>query len=407
MNILIITQHYPPEIGAASNRMKNLSYFLNKLGHKVTVLTSEPTYPNKEIYKKKDHNELKGLENIKVYRVNTFLESYSRNKVKRLILYISFIFSGIYKLLKIKEKFDLIIITSPPIFVGILGIIAKLRYKCKLYLDIRDLWPDSVKALEIFQNKTLLNIAYRFEKFLYNKSDKLIINSTAFKEMLLKKGQTESDIIYLPNGIANEFINRISYIEKDDNFVRVIYAGNLGYAQGLEALIETAKLLKDYKKIKISVIGGGVELEKLISLSKKYDLKNIEFLGVLPREKVVEELLKSHIGIIHLSNRKIFETVIPSKVFDYMVTKLPIVAGVRGEIARLLLESGCALICDPYDSKKMSEYILQLALDKDLREKKGENGYTYLLKHFVWDKNIKELDFKIKNISNKEGMELK
>jgi hypothetical protein len=404
MKILVITQHYPPEIGAASNRMKNITYFLNKLGHEVVVLTNEPSYPRKDIYNGNIYDrELKDLKNIEIYRAKTVINSYSGNKIKRLILYLSFLLSAIIKLLSVKKRFDLIIVTSPPIFVGVLAIIAKLKHKCTLYLDIRDLWPDSVEALGIFKNKAVLNLAYKFEKYLYQNSDKIIINSMAFKDILLDKGLNEGKIIYLPNGMTEKEIAKVREKNLDIRTVKVVYAGNLGYAQGLETLIEAAKLLKKRQEVLFQIIGDGVEKQKLMGLVQKYDLHNVEFLGILSKYEVIEKLLESDIGIIHLKDNKLFETVIPSKIFDYMAAKLPIVAGVKGEIARLIKESDCGFVCAPNDSKRMAENIVKLMSDKMLREQKGKNGYKYLKKYFIWDKNMDKFNqLIIKDI--KEGM---
>ncbi|NBI08145.1 glycosyltransferase family 4 protein [Senegalia massiliensis] len=393
MNVLLVTQHFPPEIGAASNRMNNIAYYLNEENINLTVLTSEPTYPNRDLYKniswnKKDNN----LENIEILRVQSFYNDYSSNKVKRIGLYLNFMIRGILDALKNKKKFDRIIVTSPPIFAVVIGVILKKRYKAKLILDIRDLWPDSVKELKLFKNEMILKPAYIFEDIMYRKADKIIINSKGFIEPLKSKGLDENKIIYIPNGIMKQELNKINNdFKKKNDIIEIVYAGTIGYAQGIDSLIEIAKNLRSHTNIRFKIIGTGVELEKIRDLIKSYNLNNIELLGVVSKDKVFRELSKCHIGFIHLKDIEVFKTVIPSKIFEYMLAKLPILAGVKGYIASMIYEKNIGLVSEPYDIKSMSENILKLANNEELRKKIIDNQSRLLKQEFIWDENIKKL----------------
>lgn len=393
MDVLLITQHFPPEIGAASNRMNNIAYYLNKERINLTVLTSEPTYPNREIYinstwKKQDN----GLNNLEILRVENPFKDYSKNKIKRVLLYFNFMIRGILNILKNKKRFDTIIVTSPPIFAATIGVVLKKKYKSKLIVDIRDLWPDSVKDLKIFKNETILKPAYFLEKTMYKRADKIIINSKGFIDPLKEKNVKMDKLVYIPNGIRqNELKIRKKDLEKNKKVVEVIYAGTIGYAQGIDSLIEVANLLKQYENIKFKIVGTGVELYKIKDLLSKYKLNNVEFLGVLSKDEVFEELLKSHIAFIHLKDLEVFKTVIPSKIFEYMLAELPIVAGVSGHIYQMITKNNIGLASNPYDIEAISKNILNLAYDDNIRKKIIKNQSKLLENEFIWDKNIKKL----------------
>lgn len=393
MKVLLITQHFPPEIGAASNRMNNIAYYLNKENINLTVLTSEPTYPNKELYKniswnKKDND----LENIDILRVKSPYKDYSSNKIKRIGLYLNFMVRGVFDVLKKKKKFDRIIVTSPPIFAAVIGVILKRSYKSKLILDIRDLWPDSIKGLKLFKNEIVLKPAYIFEDIMYKKADKIIINSKGFIGPLKDKGLEEEKIVYIPNGIMKQELNKIDKkLKKSNDIIEIVYAGTIGYAQGIDSLIEIANNLKSHTNIKFKIIGTGVELEKINNLIKCYNLNNVELLGVISKDEVFTKLSKCHIGFIHLKDIDVFKTVIPSKIFEYMLAELPIVAGVKGYISNMINENKIGLVSQPYDIKSMSEDILKLANDQRLRQELIDNQYKLLKEEFIWDQNIKKL----------------
>ncbi|MBS4539135.1 glycosyltransferase family 4 protein [Clostridium sp. D2Q-11] len=393
MKVLLITQHFPPEIGAASNRMNNIAYYLGKEGVDLTVLTSEPTYPNRRLYENSTwEKEDNGLDNIDILRVKNPFKDYSTNKVKRIGLYLNFMLRGILDVIKNKKRFDAIIVTSPPIFAAVIGVVLKKKYKSKLILDIRDLWPDSIKDLKIFKNDMILKPAYFFEKIMYKRADKIIINSEGFINPLKSKGIEDNKLVYIPNGIrSRDLIINKNDLEKKRDVIEVIYAGTIGYAQGIDSLIEVAKSLKDHKNITFKIIGTGVELEKIEDLASQYQLNNVKFLGVLSKNEVFTQLSKSHIGFIHLKDLEVFKTVIPSKIFEYMLAELPIVGGVRGYIANMISEKSVGLISSPYDVKVMSESILKLAQDEDMRKEMVNNQRKLLKDEFIWDENIKKL----------------
>lgn len=390
--VLIISQHFPPEIGAASQRMSYIANFLNELEYDVTVLTSEPCYPNKELYEDY-YNGIVDNYPFEVKRIKSQQKDYSKDKVARIKKYLSFMLSGFSLIWKDKNRYDFVIATSPPIFVGLIGIFAKLRFKSKLYLDLRDLWPESIEGLKVFTKKNIfLRLSYKLEKLIYKFSDCIIINSQAFEEKVREKLKKPRDFIYLPNGVSKEQISLWQEKTRESSSItQVTYAGNLGLAQGLVTIIEAANHLKDKKDIHFNIVGSGVSQDEIMVLAKSYKLTNISFLGAKSRQETMEILANSDIGLIHLIDAKIFETVIPSKIFDYMVHSLPIVAGIGGQGAKVVRESGCGLLSEPEDAEGMANCILSITESDDKGKSFGDKGKAFLLENFVWDNNIQKL----------------
>lgn len=388
--VLVISQHFPPEIGAASQRMNYISDFLHQLGYQVTVLTSEPCYPNKSLYKDYYNGRTVSYP-FQMKRIRS-KENYSKEKLARIRKYISFMIRSFMAIWRDKGNYDFVISTSPPIFVGLIGIFAKVRFKSKLFLDLRDLWPESVEGLKVFKKGNLLmKLAYILEGFLYNYSDSIIINSQSFEQKIREKLKRDKDITYLPNGVSKEQLAKCKKKSDDNSVFQVTYAGNIGMAQGICTVIEAANLLRERVDIHFNIVGTGVCEEEIRVLAKKHELTNITFHGGKSKEDTMEILAKSDLALIHLIKQEVFETVIPSKLFDYMMFSLPIVAGIKGQGGKIVRESGCGLLSEPEDAKGMAKCIIETMEMDDKGKSFGERGRDFLLENFLWDDNIQKL----------------
>lgn len=162
VKILMITQNFYPEIGSAGNRMKNMFLMLKQKGYHVEVLTTEPTYPSREIYSQDcfwNEQEIDSDQNIT--RLSVQNKRYSSSLFSRLFYYLEIMLKMFFYVTKDKNKYDIVFVTSPPIFVAFVGLVAKYRYKAKLLLDIRDLWPESLKGVGVFHHSWVI---WLFEK---------------------------------------------------------------------------------------------------------------------------------------------------------------------------------------------------------------------------------------------------
>ena len=214
--ILIISQNFYPEIGSAGNRMKNIYLLLKERDFEIDVLTTDPTYPNKNIYKEEHFWDSEELNvDLSIHRIKIRNKKYSRNIMNRLIYYLEMALRMILYVLLSRKKYDAVFVTSPPIFVAVVGLIAKLRFKARLILDIRDLWPESLKGVGVFDYPMIIYLFKKIEKMLYKNAANIVVNSRGFIEYIDSMSSSFSEkIIYVPNGaeptkLANETRNLV------------------------------------------------------------------------------------------------------------------------------------------------------------------------------------------------------
>jgi glycosyltransferase involved in cell wall biosynthesis len=292
-----------------------------------------------------------------------------------------------------QKKYDVVFVTSPQLFTGITGIVAKYKYKAKFIFDIRDLWPESVKHVGIYKQKDItLKLAYKLEKYILRKANAILVNSKGFLPYLKDKKVIDK-VYYMPNSISEEeLIRNINFKNTESqiaNSLSIVYAGNIGLAQDLRVLVRLADKLKDRKNISFTIIGTGVQENKLKEEIKKQGLNNIIFKGVLPRKDTLKEIGKHDLAFLHLKNEEVFKTVIPGKLIDYMSIGMPILAGVEGEAKRVINESGCGYAFKPGDYNSMAERILSIAEEgKCSYSSMGIKGVDYIKQNFIWEKNI-------------------
>lgn len=272
--ILLITQNFYPEIGSAGNRLKNIYLMLQRKGYDVRVLTTHPSYPEKDFYhndKFWDEEELNS-EDKRIIRVAVKNKKYAFSFINRLIYYLEIMSRMIIFIFRDKNKYDLIYVTTPPIFVAFSGVIAKHKYKSKMILDIRDLWPDSLKGVGVFKHSLIIWFFKRVEKYIYKKSDHIVINSKGFQNHLMDQ---KEKITFIPNSARKEELPNND--KKTTEQFTVVFAGNLGLAQDINVFENIIEKLKDHD-IKVIIIGYGVNKQKL---EKSIAEKNFNMLNSL------------------------------------------------------------------------------------------------------------------------------
>ena len=394
MKLLILTQYFPPEVGAPQNRLYELAVRLQQKGIDITILTAMPNYPQMEV-----HTAYKGkyyckeeMSELKVHRAWIYV-SKSKSILLRLMNYFSFVFSsliiGLYKI----EKQDVVLVESPPLFLGITAYLLSRAKRAKMVFNVSDLWPESAEKLGLVSNKTLLKLSTYLEEFCYKQSA-LITGQTQGICANISSRFPKKKVYWLKNGVDINFYNseKISNINwriengfKEDDFL-LIYAGIIGYAQGLEIIIEAAKIFQDQSGIKFILLGSGPEKEKLQKLCKEYNLTNVYFYDVVPKHQMQNILISTDVSIIPLRKLDLFKGAIPSKIFESLALKRPILLGVDGEAKELFIEKGqCGLFFKPENVASLVEGIDSLIQHPELRTHYGKNAYEYVASNFNRD----------------------
>ena len=385
--ILIISQNFYPEIGSAGNRIKNIFQLLEQNGNHVAILTTEPSYPNKKIYSDEKFwydESLNGSTNVNRIKINN--KKYSFSILNRLLYYLEVAIKMLFFVLFDRQKYDAIFVSSPPIFIGFVGLIAKYRYHARLILDVRDLWPESLKGVGVFNYKIIINFFSLFEKVLYKKADNIIVNSLGFIDYISERANiNKNSIKFMPNSARINEIIQDNQVE--EHTFKVIYTGNIGLAQDVDFLKELSVKLAKHK-INLSIVGYGLKKNELTDFIKVNKLNNVTLFSPLTREDCLKLNHEHDIGLISLTNKKVFDTVLPGKLIDYMISGLPIVAAVSGYSKKMIEDNHTGFVSEMRSTDEVLEKILFLKTNKAMREKFRNNGLNLIQTDFLWEKNI-------------------
>ena len=409
MKLIILTQYFPPEVGAPQNRLYELALRLKSKGIDITVLTAMPNYPQMVI-----HKEYKGkcyhyeeIQGLKVHRSWIYV-SKSKSIIPRLLNYFSFVFSSLFFGLFKLKKHDILIVESPPLFLGITAYLLSRAKKAKMIFNVSDLWPESAEKLEIINNKTMLSMATKLEEFCYRKSA-LITGQTQGIVKNIKTRFPNKNVYWLKNGVDIKFydVNKSSKEENawrkangysNDDFI-LFYGGIIGHAQGLDIILNAAKSLEDKADIKFVILGSGPEKQRLLTLKEKLNLKNLEFYDAVPKAKMQEIITDINATIVPLKRLDLFKGAIPSKIFENLALKKPILLGLEGEAKELFIDDGnCGLAFEPENTEDLIKQILIIYNSPELSKQLGDNGLKYASENFNRDKIAEELYEELKKL---------
>tara|TARA_Y100000768_G_scaffold251201_1_gene190856 strand:- start:1999 stop:3213 length:1215 start_codon:yes stop_codon:yes gene_type:complete len=393
MHVFIITQYFPPEIGASASRWGDYSDILISQNHKVTILCETPHYPFNK-YKMGYKNSWVSVEskspNLTIIRSKAFASD-RKSFIKKIIHYSVFMLSAIANSNKV-EKFDILIISTPPLFTGIVGLFLNRFRNIDYFLDIRDLWPDSALELNQINKGFFYKLGKKLESKIYENASGFIIAVPSFKDYLKKFPSkiSRKPMLSLVNGVSMNFYKKSHYskVITDPQFT-VLYSGNMGLAQDLETIIRAAKILQKYK-IYFRFIGEGVVKSKIEQLAKPF-LEKISFHKSMSRTKLINYIKKSSVCLVPLKDKKLFESALPSKMFEYMVCGKPVIASVRGDAKKFINNAKAGQAIDPEDPFKLSEAILAYYNDRNKCETDGRAGMSYVTENFSKEVLISKL----------------
>lgn len=323
MKVLVITQNYPPDLGAGAFRMKALVDVLTSRNHEVCVLTGTPNrYDSVSRSIEEDNNQRE-----KIIRIN--VPQQKQDLIQRGMSYFIFFRKATKRAIEIAKQCDVIVATSPQLLVAYSGAKAAERTQKPFILDIRDLWPDVMIELNLTTTKSLVyKTLKRIERKCYKQADKIIINSPAFAETIKSiSGKTPVEITNgIDDMIFKELRNNHRRIPKKP-FI-ITYAGNLGIAQDLEVLLKAAKKTND--DFLFRLIGDGSEKQKLLDYARNAKLNNVEFIDPVPRKELLAYYENTDAFFVHLKNIDVFKKTIPSKIFEFVATGKPVIYGLQG-----------------------------------------------------------------------------
>jgi len=408
MNLIVFHQYFLGKNDPGGSRWNEFTnYFSQKEKFKIDVVAGNIHYATgKKILPNTWMNKEILDENITLYRTWTY-SGYNSNFVGRIIGYLSYTFSSLIKSLFL-SKSDLIIITSPSIFVGISAIVLSKIKRVPFLVEIRDLWPESAVATGVLNNKFLLNILYWLEYKLYKHSEKIVVLTPAFKVNIETRfPEFIGKIEIITNGADFSIMNsnnKAAKIREKYNWQEkkvFAYFGAHGVANDLMQVVEVAKTFQENKEILFLLIGDGMQKKLLQKKVEEYNLNNFQFIDSVAKNEVVDYINASDICIAILKKTDTFKTVYPNKVFDYMSCRKPVLVTIDG-ITRKLIEDGeCGLYSEPEDLSGFVECIKKFTImSPEELQVLGDNGYKYVKEHFDREKLAQKYINVIKELVN-------
>jgi glycosyltransferase involved in cell wall biosynthesis len=374
--LLVLTQYFPPEIGAAQTRLFELGQELSSLGWDVEVLTAVPNYPTGRVFDgydpRKPVQEVIGP--LSVVRVP--LRPAQKGFLNRLICYYSFVFSALRWGKKLCKKPDVLYVESPPIFIGLAAVSLSKYWRVPFVFNVSDLWPESAKSMGIVKNRVLLNVAERLELSYYRRAALITGTADQIVSSVRQRSPTPAEVI--TNGVDIERFrsqnadDAARSLMHTDGRVTFVYAGVMGVAQGLGRILDVAARVRDLDQVQFVLIGEGAERESLERRVQVERLHNVKVLGPQPKERI-PALLAAADGMFNVLKFSI-PGAVPSKIYEAMATSLPILFGGEGEGARRILEAHAGIVAAYGDITALEDGVRKLATQPALRQQFGSAG---------------------------------
>jgi glycosyltransferase involved in cell wall biosynthesis len=401
VKILYISQYFPPEIAAPAVRVSELSRHWTASGHDVTVLTGFPNHPTGIVppdYKNKLWRLIfrESMDGVNVVRTWLWPKP-NRKALGRMLSFVSFTISAAISGLFLSRP-DVVIATSPQLLVGLNGWWLARAKRVPFVFEVRDLWPESLSAVGMGDDGSMLHrVLAKIAGFLYRQSDKIVVVTPAFKTHLIEKWDVPTKkISVVENGVETDLFtpdradSQLRRELLDGGKFLACYIGTMGMAHGLGTLLETAADLQTTApEVRLVLVGDGAEKEHIASHAKSLGLLNLRIIDAQPREKIPFYISAADACLVLLKRTPVFETVIPTKMLEFMSCARPVVLGVQGQAKKIVQEAQAGICIEPEDAKELSAAIRRLATDSSLRRTMGNNGRRHILKHFSREETAK------------------
>lgn len=381
MHVLILADNFPPERNAAASRVYERAKYWVQWGHRVTVVTSFPNFPEGRVFPgyTNDWYGTEVMDGIHVVRVKTFIAP-NVGRARRVVDFLSYMVTGAAAGI-VQSDVDVVLATSPQFFAGVAGDLVAIARRHPFVFEVADLWPASVTAVGAMRRGVIIRAAEQLELMLYRHARAIITLTPAFTVDLAARGVPFDKIHTIINGADLASWTRRkrdreleSSLSLGGKFV-VGYIGTLGMAHALENVIAAAEQLRDRPDVRILFVGPGAVRESLIAECAKRRVDNVIFVPGQPKDRVSLYWDLCDVALVHLKNAAVFATVIPSKIFEAMAMGLPIVlAAPTGEASAIVARNGAGVVVPPEDPAALAATIRDLHDDDASRARYAESS---------------------------------
>lgn len=408
MNILLLSQYFPPEAGSAAAKIAEMAHYLNSRGHQVSVVSQVPCYPAGVVYPGYEgawfRRELQ--DGVRIIRTWSYA-SPERSKFKsRFLNYASFMGTALAGILA-GPRPDVMLVYSPPLLLGLTATLAGKTWGCPFVFWVNDLWPRAALHLGFMQEDSLYRAACALERFVYRHAGRVFVYSQRMLEEVVADGADRAKIEYHPLWIDTEVFHPdpvgAAAVRRQygwgDKFV-ILYGGNIGLAQGLDVFVEAARLLREHPDVHFVIVGSGVEKENLEKLVRDYGLTNFEFIGHQPKDEVLAYFSAADLLFAHLKAAPHRVGTVPEKILAYMACGRPVLmAAQEGAAADVIQEHVCGVATPPDNPVALSQVILSLYQRRDELDKMGARGRQAAELHFAGPKVLAAMEASLSAIA--------
>lgn len=391
MKILYVSQYFPPEMGAPAARVSELAKeWARNETDRITVLTGFAHHPV-GVKAKEDRGRLTRRERyagVDVVRSYVYAAA-NRGTVRRILSYVSFMISAILiGGIRIRRP-DIVVATSPQLLCACAGYVLARFKKAPFVFEVRDLWPESILAVDAMKENFLVRGLKIVAKYLYTHADRIVTVGEGYRQKIHELyGVPLEKMTCIPNGIDAALFspapkdNEARRSQGWDRRFVVLYVGTLGMAHGLSTVLEAAKALRHRPEILFAFVGEGAEKESLKASAREHGLTNVQFIDQQPKRRIPDYYAACDVGMVLLRNTPLFQSVLPSKIFEYLAMERPILLGVGGQARALIEESGAGVWIPPQDGRALAWEVARLADDPEQLELMGRRGRAFVVENF-------------------------
>ena len=380
MHVLLVTQYYPPETGAAPARALHFARALRREGHAVRVVTGLPNHPSGVI-----RPEYRGhagrrevLEGVPVHRVWLYATP-RKTPLTRLANHASFALAALGPLLS-GPRPDVVVASTPPLFLGLSAWLAARLRGAAFVNDCRDDWPHAAIALGEMRPGAVAGVLDRLARFFQRRASRVLVVTPGMRRQLAARGFEERRLVFLPNGADTDLFQPAegaARADAPDRPFTVLYAGTHGLVHGMDALLDAAEAMRG-ENVRFRFVGDGVAKDALVRRAAERALVHCTFEPSVAPETLVERLHQADACVATTRASEFAGETIPVKLFDYLACGCPVVAAVRGDAAALVRASGGGLVVEPENGVAIAEALRRLQGDADLRARLAAAGPTFV-----------------------------
>lgn len=393
MRILFLSHYFPPEGNAPATRVHQFCRRWVAAGHEVTVITCAPNVPAGRVYDGYRNRlyQREHLDGVEVIRVWTFLAA-NAGTLKRILNYVSFLLSA-FLVAFFRRSPDVLIATSPQMFCGVAGAMLGLVRRWRFVLEVRDIWPESITTVGAMRKSATVRLLEHLERWMYRRADRIVTVGEGYREKLIARGVPADMVAVVTNGVDRAvFAPREPDLELRERYgwrgkTTFAYIGTVGMASGLDVVVRAAGMLLERGRTDIHfvVVGDGAERAPLTARAAESAPGMVTFTGLMPKAAIPGVLATVDVCLVHLRAAPLFETVLPSKMFEAAAIARPILLGVAGHAAALLEETGAGIAFAPEDAGALADIAVRLTGDPTLRAQLGSAGHERMAPRFDVD----------------------